>query len=454
MTASDLRFEGSYVLEPDQVYLPGTGFRAGVAVAVAGGVFTDVGPAAEVRSRRPDAPVARLEGLVLLPGFVDAHHHLSQALGSTLAYGEPSEIFRRIWLPLEQALTPEELGVSARLAALESLRGGFITVVDAGTRSAHDVELMVEQTEDAGLRCVIGKTCADIPPGSPPAREVLRAAEQHLDRFAGRPLVHPSLAVPVPEVATPEVLVQVSKLSAAAGCVWQSHVNEHLASVERSILETGRRPLEYLDCLGILDAALLAAHVTLITPAEALLLAQAGTAVSYNPVASSWKGNAVAPALLLADLGVRVGLGTDGTRGDGFRLMDAAETAQRFATAMTVGDPFGGGGRRWLDAATSGGAHAAGLGDVTGSIEAGKSADFLLVDTRVPDLVPSFDLAWELVRVGNRDQLRAVVTAGTTRLVDGWPVGWDGRELLGRASRHARAAIERAGLSLRPWADR
>ena len=113
---------------------------------------------------------------------------------------------------------------------------------------------------------------------------------------------------------------------------------------------------------------MLAAHTTLLTPEEALLLRDRGAAVSYNPVATFWKGNAVAPATLLSALGVRMGLGTDGTRGDAFRLLDAAETAQRLGSAMAVGDPYAGRGRRWLRAGTQGGADALGLGAVVGRI--------------------------------------------------------------------------------------
>lgn len=66
-----------------------------------------------------------------MPGFVDAHHHLTQSFGSALAFGEPSEIFRRVWVPLEGALDEESAYTAAKLAALEALRGGFTTVTDA-----------------------------------------------------------------------------------------------------------------------------------------------------------------------------------------------------------------------------------------------------------------------------------------------------------------------------------
>lgn len=58
-----------------------------------------------------------------------------RGFGSSLAFGEPSEIFRRVWVPLENALDEESAYVAAKLAALESLRGGFTTVTDAGTRA-------------------------------------------------------------------------------------------------------------------------------------------------------------------------------------------------------------------------------------------------------------------------------------------------------------------------------
>ena len=72
----------------------------------------------------------------------------------------------------------------------------------------------------------------------------------------------------------------------------------------------------------------------------------------------------------------------------------------------------------------------AGLAGVTGSIAEGLAADFLLVDLDIPELVPSHDLTWELVRYGNRDQIDAVFTAGRLRLWQGWPVDWDARALM------------------------
>jgi 5-methylthioadenosine/S-adenosylhomocysteine deaminase len=147
--------------------------------------------------------------------------------------------------------------------------------------------------------------------------------------------------------------------------------------------------------------------------------------VSYNPVASQWKGNGVAPALEYARQGVRFGLGTDATRNDAFRLMDAAEVCQRLIFGLPNDDFSCGAGWLWLDAATRAGADVAGLGAVTGRLEPGFEADFLVLDMASPEVLPSWDFSWELVRYYDRANIRATFVAGKPGIVDGKPVGLD-----------------------------
>jgi 5-methylthioadenosine/S-adenosylhomocysteine deaminase len=225
-----------------------------------------------------------------MPGFIDTHHHLTQSFGKALAFGEPSEIFRRIWVPLEGSLDERGLYLSVKLAALEALRGGFTTVVDAGTRAAEGLDAVAAATRDAGIRCVLAKICND--DGTHHDR-LLAEAEAFLSQ--GGPLLHPSLAVSIPEVATDAMLQAASRLCAEAGAVFQVHVNEHLASVERSLVARGLRPLQHLQAAGALGPQALLAHCTMLAPDEMLLLRDSGSAVAINPVASQWKGNAVAP---------------------------------------------------------------------------------------------------------------------------------------------------------------
>ena len=413
------------------------------AVLVSNGRFAAVGVAADLARAHPHLAPVELPDTLLMPGFVDSHHHLTQSFGKALAFGEPSEIFRRIWVPLEASLDEKSLYVAAKLASLEALRGGFTTVCDAGTRAKGGLDAIAQATNEAGIRCVLGMSCNDR--GVEQSREsILARAEAFLGAWPTGGLVHPSLAIPIAEAATDEMLREVSHMAGARGAVFQIHVNEHLASVERSLVERGLRPLEHLDQVGALGPHALVAHATLMAPHEYNLLRESGAAVCYNPVASAWKGNAVANAPLMAALGIRFGLGTDGTRSDGFRLMDAAEAAQRYTHGIANGDSSCGGGWLWVDRATRGGADAAGLGQVTGRIAPGLAADFLLVDLDVPEMKPSWDLTWELVRLAARDQIVAVHVAGKLRMWQGWPVDWDARALMAEVDAIARTAVANA----------
>ena len=156
---------------------------------VSNGVFADVGVAAAVAARHPNATPIDLPGALLTPGFIDAHTHLTQTFGKALCFGEPSEIFRRIWVPLEGALDEELVHLSAKAAALESLRGGFTAVVDAGTRAEGDVAAVAAATQEAGL-ALRARLHLQRPrrPGLAPRdpADVKRRAAAHLARWEAR----------------------------------------------------------------------------------------------------------------------------------------------------------------------------------------------------------------------------------------------------------------------------
>lgn len=430
------------ILAPAALLLP-DGVVRDKAIVIENGRFQAIDSLAALQQARPDLPVHALPDRLVMPGFIDAHQHLTQALGKALAFGEPSEIFKRVWVPLEGFLTEEMTYLSAKLAALEALRGGFTTVADAGTRSSSDLAALARATEETGLRCVLGFICND---GHDESRRdaILRDADAHLSRYEHHKTITPSLAISIPEASSDATLKAVSDRCAESGRIFQTHVNEHLVAVERSLVDRKLRPLEHLHHAKALGPQTLCAHCTLVTPSELNLLLRSNAAVSYNPVASAWKGNAVAPALQMAALGIRIGLGTDGTRCDAFRLADAAETAQKFAFSMATGDPFCGGGECWLHMGAAGSAEVLGLGQATGSIRPGLAADYLIVDINVPEFTPSWDLPWELVRFGNRDQIEAVVVGGKLRLQNGVPVDWDHLALLHRVNELAHSVIPKA----------
>src|SRR5271169_655767 len=112
----DIFATADFLLAPERMLLR-TGSEPGQAVAVRDGVITEAGPRAAVTAHNTDLTVQDLPGHLVMPGFIDAHHHLTQSFGKALAFGEPSEIFRRIWVPLEGVLDAELVYLAAKAAA-------------------------------------------------------------------------------------------------------------------------------------------------------------------------------------------------------------------------------------------------------------------------------------------------------------------------------------------------
>lgn len=452
----------SYVVAP-QVVLTGSGPEYGWAVMVADGVFVDTGPAQRVAAAYSHVPYHELSGTAMVPGFIDCHQHLTQAFAKSIIGGQPAQIWKRIWLPLYDVMTPEEAYIAAKWTCIESLRGGFTTIVAAGQVDPGRAAAVHQAVADVGIRCVLGREFTDLADFEGPSdkkhmstQECLAQAGQVATAGTAGPRITTSLSCGTTQSASIELIAALSTMAAERGLLFQIHASEHTPEVERALDRYGVRPIQLLNDIGALGPQTLVAHATLATHDEIGLLADTGAKVSYNPVASAWKGNGVAQALEFASRGVRFGLGTDATRMDAFRLLDAAETAQRLTTGHRIDDWVAGRGQLWVDAATDAAADTAGLGNTTGAIEPGRRADYLLLDTTAPECRPSWDFTWDLVRSYDRSHLRGVYVDGKLILVNGQPTDWDLEAFLSDSEPIAKEVIRRAKLALidPAWTDR
>jgi 5-methylthioadenosine/S-adenosylhomocysteine deaminase len=423
----------AYALQPDVILGPDGPLRDHVLV-VAGGKVEAVTPAAAYREG-PGRPAPRLlKGAAIIPGILDVHHHIIEPFAKALACGEPAQMWRRIWLPLEAAATPHTIYLGSKWTFLEALRGGVTTIVDHGVRSRAFAEAVHKAADDVGIRLVSSTGAYDLKNFSTSARtpeanatidQALAIAERHVEDCKGFSRISPSLACGTVQSNSGDMIAALSGFCRDHGILFQIHANEHTLEVHASIEAYGKRPLEYLAHLGALGRTTLIAHATLVTAEEIQILKASDTAVAYNPVASMWKGNAVAPALDYLAQGIRVGLGSDATRNDGFRMIDAAEACQRIAYGMPRDDFSCGAGWVWMEAATRGGAKAALLDGETGSLTPGLKADFLVLDASGPEVLPSWDFTWELVRFYDRADILATVVEGEPLVIGGKATRFD-----------------------------
>jgi 5-methylthioadenosine/S-adenosylhomocysteine deaminase len=423
-----------YALLPDVLLAAGGERREAVLIVDAGAVAA-IAPADALPAAYSHLEVKRLPGCAIVPGFIDTHHHVIEPFAKAITCGEPAQMWKRIWMPLEATATPELAHLGAKWTFLEALRGGITTIVEHAIRSREMVDGVHRAADETGIRLVSSTGAYDLknftsaaatPSAGASVDAALRRAEEHLADCERYPLVTASLACGTVQSASGNMIRALSAFCAAHGILFQIHANEHTQEVHACIEAYGKRPIEYLHALGALGPQTLLAHAVLVTPGEVDMLAETDTAVAYCPVASMWKGNGIAPALEYIRRGLRVGLGSDATRNDGLRMLDASEACQRVRFGMPADDFSCGAGITWVHAATAGGADACRLGKVTGSLMPGERADFLVLNCTSPEVTPSWNFAWELVRYYDRADLLATVVEGKAVVLNGSAVNFDG----------------------------
>jgi cytosine/adenosine deaminase-related metal-dependent hydrolase len=433
---------GTYTLHPD-ILLDTAGEMLDAVLVVDQGYVAALGSAQHLPERYRRLPITRLAGCAIVPGFVDVHHHVIEPFAKALTCGEPAQMWRRIWMPLEATATPRNCYLGAKWTFVEALRGGVTTIVEHAIRSRDCVEAVHQAAAETGIRLVSSTGAYDLKnfstagvtlDASSSVDQALRQAEKHIEDCHGYSRIKPSLACGTVQSNSGGMIAALSAFCAERKIPFQIHANEHTLEVHACIEAYGKRPIEYLHSIGALGPQTLIAHAVLVTPSEIRLLQDTNTAVAYNPVASIWKGNGVAPVLEYLQRGIRVGLGSDATRNDGFRMIDAAEACQRLAFGIPNDDFSSGAGWRWVHAATQGGADACGLGSKIGALVPGRHADFLILDRRGPEVLPSWDFTWELVRYYDRADIAATV-------VDGQPVMLGGRSTVFDSEAFIRDAL-------------
>ena len=425
------------------------------AVRIEGGAITDVGPDNRLRAIDTAATVVGDGFGIVMPGMVNVHTHLSEALvpgmGSEKTLYEWGE---GIVTPVSQNLTAEMALEGTRLKAIEMIRSGITCVNDMfvhsnpGTRASLGVaeglnEVGLRGTVSFGAEDALGCT-TETPPMS--VEEVLD--EQHdLVRLAGESELLDF------RYGIGTLLGQSDELLEAGADVCRRNgwgVHTHLAEVREEVVDAslrwGRRPVPQAAALGFLDVPVLAAHLVWITQEDIDLLSDHGASAAHNPVANMILGSGVCPLPRLVSAGLAVGIGTDGpASNDSQNMFEAVKMAALLQKVHHL-DPAVMSARDALEMATLGGARALGIDSKVGSLEPGKRADVVLLDPTV-ELAAIHDPYQQVVYCAGPRSVGNVWVDGRRLLSGGRLTTVEETDQIARGRSLARAVAARAGLS-------
>ncbi len=406
------------------------------AVAVRGDAVAAVGPAEDMAGWTAERTMD-VRGGVIMPGLVNVHTHAAM----TCFRGLADDLPLMTWLndhifPAESKLDAEGVYRGAVLACAEMILSGttcfcdMYLFEDAAARAAADV----------GVRAVVGEVLYDFPsPNYGPIEKGFEYTKRLLNKWAGHPLISVAVEPHSPYLCSPDLLREAAAVARQNDAPLVIHISETEAEVSDIRKKYGKTPVAHLAEIGVLGPDLLACHCVALTAADIDLLKAHDVKVAHNPESNMKLASGIAPVPALLDAGICVGLGTDGCSSnnnlDMFAEMDAAAKLHKVKTM----DPTAADAHTLLKMATIDGARALGLDTHIGSLEPGKKADIIIIDTHKPHLTPMYNPPSLLVYCVSGADVRTVLINGRTVMED--------RELLsadvGAAMRHVNAVADR-----------
>ena len=381
------------------------------AVAVRGGRIVAVLPQADADAAYRADATFELSDHALVPGLVNAHTHAAMSLFKGLADDLPlmEWLEGHIWPAEARFVGDRFVRDGTRLAIAEMLRGG--------TTCFNDMYFFPDEAArtaaDAGMRAVIGLIVIDFPTvWARDADEYLAKALEVADQVKDDPLVATAFAPHAPYTVSDDPLERIRVLADELDIPVHIHLHETAGEVERAVVEDGVRPLARLDRLGLVNARLLAVHMTQLEPDEIALVAERGAHVVHCPDSNLKLASGFCPVARLAEAGAALALGTDGAASNNdLSMLAEMRTASLLAKAV-AGDASALPAATALEMATLGGARALGLDDTIGTLEVGKAADLVAVDLGELESQPTYHPISQIVYAVDRHQVSHVWIAG------------------------------------------
>ena len=362
------------------------------AVAVSGDSIVAVGLEDEIKKEYSANETMDCQGKVLMPGLVNAHTHVPM----TLLRGLADDLRLDVWLmgymmPVEREfVSPEFVQLGTLLACAEQIRCGVTTFNDM----YYFEEDVAKATAQAGMRAVCGQTVMKFPaPDATSYEDSLAMAREFIQRWKDHPLIVPAIAPHAPYTCTAEILRATAELAKEFDVPLHTHIAETAFEVENMRNENGMPVIPYVKKQGLFEAKVIAAHCVHIDAGEIRTLMHAGAGVSHNPSSNLKLASGFAPVMKMLETGLNVGIGTDGPASNNDLDMFEEVRLAAFVAKAVTNDPTSLPASQALLMATRLGAQALHIGHLTGSVEAGKRADLILVDTSTLHNSPSFKRA-------------------------------------------------------------
>lgn len=334
-------------------------------------------------------------GMLVLPGFINTHHHLYQTLTKNIPGMQNQPLFK--WLKnhyeVWRELRTEAIYISARTGLLELMKSGTTCSSDhlylfPEKAGPNLIDEEIRAAKELGIRfhpargsMSLGQSKGGLPPDDivQDETEIMLDAERLLEKYHEEgegAMVRLSLAPCSPFSVTPELMKTTADFAKGNGIQLHTHLAETLDEEKFCQDKFGKRPLEYADSLGWLNDRTWFAHAVHLDTREIQKLGEQETGVSHCPTSNMRLGSGIARIKEMLEAGVPVSLGVDGSASN-----DSGNMLMEIRNAMLISRLRN--TESWLSArdvlrmATRGGAAVLRRSDI-GQLAVGRQADIAL----------------------------------------------------------------------------
>ncbi|PCJ28505.1 MAG: N-ethylammeline chlorohydrolase [SAR86 cluster bacterium] len=362
--------------------------------------------------------ITRLGSHALIPGLVNAHGHAAMSLFRGIADDIPLEqwLEKKIW-PLESKFVSESfVQQGTTLAIAEMIRSGTTCFADMYFYP----DIVAKSVIEARLRAQLASPVLDFPTvWAQDADEYISKATNLHDDYRHSELVYTAFGPHAPYTVSDAPLQKLSMLAEELGIPVHMHVHETAQEVADAIKNDGRRPLQRLADLGLINPGLVCVHATQLNSTEMKLLAEHGAHVVHCPESNMKLASGFCEVSELLEHGVNVALGTDGCASnndlDMFSEMRTAALLAKVVADNASALPA----QQALEMATINGAKALGMEELIGTLEPGKFADITAVNLDSLNSMPVYNPLSQLVYSTQASQVSHVWCGGELLLLEG-----------------------------------
>jgi 5-methylthioadenosine/S-adenosylhomocysteine deaminase len=360
------------------------------AIAVSGQDIVAVGKSSTLEAKFTPNETLDCAGCAIIPGLVNAHTHVPM----TLLRGLADDLRLDVWLygymmPVEREFVGSDFcHVGTLLACAEMIRSGVSTFCDM----YYYEDEVARATVEAGMRAICAQTILKFPaPDATSYDESLAYCRNFIERWQAHPLVVPAVGPHAAYTSTPEMLQAAAALALEYDVPLHIHISETALEVETSRANYDMPVVPWLKKQNVLEPKVIAAHCVHLDDGEMHTLNRYRTGVAHCPSSNLKLASGVARVQKMLEIGLHVGIGTDGPASNNDLDMFEETRLAAFLAKGCFGDPMALPAKSAFALATIEGARALHLGHITGSLEAGKRADVAVVELDQTHATPRFE---------------------------------------------------------------